>query len=272
MAEILRYVHKAFLPAGILCMALSFVHGQKIPDGILGGIVKSDRWLIKKDAQQEEFIGNVSYDTPKYKLKADRALSDRKNNIFTLNGRAYLMHKTDKGAVSELTGDKIVFNNNTGKGTVTSAKAPVSIIYTLPDYKIEADSRKADFNIKKETADLTDNVRIKYTTDEDFLLLFSDKAFFNRRAERAVFMGNVDAATSAYSILAGKAVADNLSNTVVFEERRPVATADVNNTKMALQSDKISIDTAKRKISAHGSIRGWIQPEEDFTGINFNTL
>lgn len=237
---------------------------QELPEGLLGGLLKSDKWLIHKTEQSEEFIGNVRYESELYKLKSAYAKSDRKNNIFTLEKDVYLWNKNLKGDTSAVTADNVVFNLNTGAGAAAGNKTPLNIVYTTSDAVLEAESKTAAFNTKKETLTLKDNVKIKYTLPADFLLAFSEAAYVDRKNDTLRLSGNVELDTSQYSVLAREVSLDNKNNKAVIAGGRPVVTADKPEFSLAAQSERIEIDTLNQKIKAHGRINGWVQPKEDF--------
>ncbi|MDR0291444.1 MAG: hypothetical protein LBI01_01415, partial [Elusimicrobium sp.] len=142
---------------------------QQLPPGLLGGMLKSDSWVIRKDAQQEEFKGNVSYDSALYKLKSDYALSDRAKNTFTLDGSVYLMNKDTSGATLELYSKNAVFNTLNKQGRAAAyAQKPLRLIYVVPQsYKAEAEGKTLNIDGKKSTLEIKDNVKIKYIAPYD---------------------------------------------------------------------------------------------------------
>ena len=53
---------------------------------LLGGMVKSDKWIIRKDSFEEEFIGNVHYENEMYKiLHPNAVLSIKVDNTVVPN-------------------------------------------------------------------------------------------------------------------------------------------------------------------------------------------
>ena len=78
-----------------LVLALSPALCAAQDTALLGGMVQSDRWIIRKDKMEEEFIGNVSYKNDIYNIKADYALSRRKEQTFTLKGNVFASQKKD---------------------------------------------------------------------------------------------------------------------------------------------------------------------------------
>ena len=91
---------------------------KEIPS-VLGGIVKSDRWTIYKDKQQEEFSGNVFYDNGVYSFKANYALSERALHRITAKGNVYLKQKENDTSY-EAYADWARFNYKTQHGSLNT--------------------------------------------------------------------------------------------------------------------------------------------------------
>ncbi len=233
---------------------------QSLPPGLLGGMLKSDSWKIYKDKQTEEFEGNVRYDSEFYKLRAAKAVSNRADNIFTLNKNVYLFNKDVAGTTAEVTADNIVFNLNTAQGTAREGnKTPLKIVYTTAGNTLEANGKTGVFNTAKETLNLKDNVKIKYTAPEDFILAFANTAFIDRKNEVLDLSGNVSLDSREYSVQAHNVKMDNKANYLIISGGRPVVSATKENFDIAMQSEKIEMDTLNKKIKAQGRINGWIQ-------------
>lgn len=246
----------------IFIAAAPALNAQSLPPGLLGGMLKSDSWVIRKDLQQEEFKGNVSYDSALYKLKADHALSDRAKNTFTLNGKVYLYNKTADGNTAELYSQSAFYNTAKKTAVAKSGKTPLKLIYDTPGfYTITAQSKTLNLNLAKNHAQLNDNVKIKYETDVDFTLAFADKATINRAQNTALLEGNVEIDNKEYSVLAGKVFLDNNTNLLEVEGNYPLITADLEDANLAMQSDKIVLNTLTKKANASGRVSGWISPK-----------
>ncbi|WP_424244936.1 lipopolysaccharide assembly outer membrane protein LptD (OstA) [Elusimicrobium posterum] len=245
----------------IFC-ALS-VTAQKLPPGLLGGMLKSDKWVIKKDLQQEEFTGNVSYNSTLYKLRSDYALSDRKKDTFTLRGNVYLYNKTLQGETLELFSDKAFYNNakRTAQASASN-KELLKIIYDLPEnYKITAEGKNLALDFKKETSALDKEVKVEYETKEDFTLAFADKAFFNNLSKTGFLEGNVEIDNKEYSVFAHRIDFNQNTSDITVSGGYPLVTMDNKDATLALQSDTITVNTQTRKANAAGRVSGWISPK-----------
>lgn len=247
----------------LLILTACAASAQMIPEGLLGGMLKSDKWTILKDKKIEEFTGNVRYDSEFYKLRAGHAVSDRAKNVFTLTTDVYLMNKDTDGQTAEVTADNIVFNLNTFSGTAREGnKTPLTIVYSADGYTLEASGKKAAFNTARESLDLDGNARVKYTTPEDFLLGFSGKAFINRTAGTLLLEDNVNLDTSMYSAAADRVYVDRVSGELEISGSRPVLTADKEEFLLVIQAEKFEGDLNARAFRGTGKINGWIQQRE----------
>lgn len=234
---------------------------QTLPDIMLGGVLKSDRWVIKKNSKQEEFFGNVSYDTPTLKLRSDYAASDRRTNFFKLDKNAYIMHITPEGETYELNAETVTLNTNLGVGTVKGGARPLRVLYDLPgQYTLTAESDKADFNTNKEAALLQGGVKLDYKVAEDFVLAYADTVAVDRKNSTLRLTGDALVQSAEYTALANSIFIDNKAGTAVFKGNYPVFTADKETALIAVQAEHTVYNIPERKISAQGRIRGWIQP------------
>ncbi|MCL2888074.1 MAG: hypothetical protein FWF35_02015 [Elusimicrobia bacterium] len=237
---------------------------QQLPPGLLGGMLKSDSWVIRKDAQQEEFKGNVSYDSGLYKLKSDYALSDRAKNTFTLDGNVYLMNKDTAGAMTELYSKNAVFNTLTQQGRAAAyPQKPLQIFYTVPDiYKVEAQGKTLNIDGKKQTLELKDNVKIKYTEPYDFALAFADTAFIDRAKNTARLTGNAELDNKNYTARAEDIFYDGAAGLITVTGNYPLFTMVNDDASAALQSDKVTVNTVTKNVEASGRISGWVAPKQ----------
>jgi len=253
----MKKIFKFFLILIIPCAGAA----QTLPPGLLGGMLKSDSWVIRKDLQQEEFKGNVSYNSSLYKLKSDYALSDRAKNTFTADGNVYLMNKDLSGAILELYSQNAVFNTVTQKGRAAAGpQNPLRIFYTVPDvYKIAAEGETLNIDGKKSTLEIKDNVKIKYTEPYDFALAFADYAFIDRAKNTARLSGGVELDNKNYTVRAEDIFYDGAFITVTGNY--PLFTAANEDAYAAFQSDKVVINAATGYADAAGRIRGWISPK-----------
>ena len=127
---------------------------------LLGGMVKSDKWIIRKDSFEEEFIGNVHYENEIYKISTDKALSKRKDKIYELSGNVFLSRTEDNSTIT-LNANRIFYNQKKDAGFATGTKkAQVKIVYTTPENVYTLLANKVEFSNKANFFKVTGKVQL----------------------------------------------------------------------------------------------------------------
>ncbi len=223
---------KKFLPLLLLFLApFAFCQVQEEDlTMLLGGMIKSDKWIIRKDVLEEEFIGNVNYENEMYKLFADRVISRRKVKTYELEGKVFLSRKDGDTSIS-MTADRVSYNQKKDIGFAKGTK-------------------------KKQ-------VQVTYKTPENTYTLFANKIEFSKQANFFRATGKVKLTDKANTLQAQSATFDR--QTGIFEAlpQRPLFTGANKDGNYALISDKIIIDTKTQEIKALGQAQGWIASKED---------
>ena len=217
-----------------LVLALSPALCAAQDTALLGGMVQSDRWIIRKDKMEEEFIGNVSYKNDIYNIKADYALSRRKEQTFTLKGNVFASQKKD-GATAQITADNFFYDNKTGKGYALPKKnAQVSAVYTTPANRLKAFGNKLDFKDKFSVFEMNGNCEL----DEINNTLYADKMLFN--TDSGLFTANGN---------------------------RPVLWGFNPDGDYAIQADTITAQTKEGFFKAQGRVQGWVVSAKEFPNL-----
>ena len=201
---------------------------------LLGGMVQSDRWLIHKDQQEEEFIGNVRYKNDIYDIRADRALSRRALQTYTLEGNVFASRQ-ENGEFAQISADKIFYNNKEDFGYALSNKSA--------------------------------QVSIRYKTPQTDLSLFGDRVDFSRKFTLFKVIGDAELGDLNNTLYAGEMSFD--METGVFEayKNRPVFFGFSEDGDYALQADKITAQTKEGFIKAQGNVQGWLTSARDWSGL-----
>ena len=207
---------------------------------LLGGMIKSDKWIIRKDAMEEEFKGNVRYENEKYKLQADKALSKRKEKKYELTGNVLLSRK-DGDTTLTLTAARVYYDQNKDVGNAAGTKKKqVKVVYTMPDNT--------------------------YT-------LLADKVEFSKQASFCKANGAVKITDKENSLKAQSATFDRISGIFEALPERPQISGKNEDGTYALEADKIIVDTKKNTIRAVGNSQGWVTLKKDiFTEENLQKL
>ncbi|MGB2579086.1 lipopolysaccharide assembly outer membrane protein LptD (OstA) [Elusimicrobium simillimum] len=236
---------------------------QQLPPGLLGGMLKSDKWIVKRDKQQEEFIGNVSYQSKFYKLKADRAVSDRAKDTFTIFGNTYLMNKDADGKMVEMYSDNAKFTNFDRKAYAEGGDSMVNIIYTVPgEYKIDAKGKHAYSNTTVNSLKLWENATMTYTTEDDFIVAFADSFYVNQTGKVIFLEGNVELDNKNYTAFADYMSYNGFKQLITAEKNYPLFLMDNEDMSGALQADYVEVKTNTKFVRATGRVRGWVTPKE----------
>lgn len=201
---------------------------------LLGGMVQSDRWIIRKDKMEEEFIGNVSYKNDIYTAKADYALSRRREQTFNLKGNVFASQKKN-GTTAQITAENFFYNNKTGEGYATPKKnAQVNAVYTTQTNRLKAFGNKLDFKDKFSVFEMSGNCEL----DEINNTLYADKMIFD-------------------------------TNSGVFNAHgnRPVLWGFNPDGDYAVQADDITVQTKEGFLKAQGRVQGWVVSAKEFPNL-----
>lgn len=233
---------------------------QQLPE-LLGGVVSSDRWVVYKEKQEEEFEGNVRYDNGIYLFKSDYALSQRKQNAITAKGSIRIRKKEPSGAYYEVYAEQLFYNYKTGQATIQAAKGKrITLVYKNEQGDlITALARKAVINTKKQTALLTGKVLVIHVDKlGKKATLNADQISADKLANHAVLQGNAVAKNEDYSVKSDRIEYDGPSQMAYAYGNRPLATGKTEDGTFAIIADKVSAETDTRKINLSGQVQGWV--------------
>ena len=219
-----------FLFIFILLPPFVFCQTEQDLSMLLGGMVKSDKWIIKKDSFEEEFIGNVHYENEMYKVSADKALSKRKDKIYELFGNVFLSRTEDK-TVLTLNANRVFYNQKKDMGFAQAAK-------------------KAQ-------------VKVVYTTSENVYTLLANKVEFSKKANFFKATGNVQLSDKENILKAEEVTFDRASGIFEALSARPIVLGKAKDGNYALEADNIVINTRTEKFKATGKPQGWLTLEKN---------
>ncbi len=241
---------------------------------LLGGVVKSDQWVVYKDKQQEEFSGNVFYDNGIYSFKADYALSERALHRITAKGNVYLKQK-EKDVSYEANADWARFNYKTQQGTMNTTRKghSLKLIYTDENnIPIIATAQKATFDISAQIFTLEGSVRIERTSDKGVQSMAADKITIKKLEDFALLEGNAILSDGEHTLEAQTILYDGAHNTSSAYGDRPLLHGTTPQGTFAIIADRVSSDAEGNQINAEGNLQGWfVSPEVnkiDFSKFN----
>lgn len=241
----------------------------QVPE-VLGGIVKSDEWVIYKEKEQEEFKGHVSYDNDVYTFKADYGLSERKQNTFTATRNVYIRQKDPQGPTYEVWTDYGRYNYKTGKGILKSTSTrPTRLTLTEPTQTVQARARYISFDTNAQIFVLTGNVYVKRITTEGTQILQADKVTVKQLENYVRLDGNAKLSDSARNLEADTIIYDGDRNESYAYGARPLATGSDEQGTFAIIADKVTSDAQGNVVKLDGRVQGWVvSPELNNNKIN----
>jgi len=197
---------------------------------LLGGMVKSDKWIIRKDSFEEEFIGNVHYENEMYKISADKALSKRKEKTYELSGNVFLS-RTENDTTITLNAGRVFYNQKKDTGFALSAKKS--------------------------------QVKIVYTTPENVYTLLANKVEFSNKANFFKATGKVQLSDKENTLKAEEITFDRVNGIFEAVSVRPIILGENKDGSYALEADKMIVNTKTGKFKATGAPQGWLTLEKD---------
>jgi len=237
----------------------------------LGGIIKSDSWVIYKDKQQEEFVGNVSYDNGAYIFRADYALSERAKNTFSARGHVFLRQNNSDKSFYEMHAARGSYNYNTQTGQLYSnAKEPVRLIYNDgKDQTVTATAKQAQFDLAARIYILSGGVHILRQTAQDTQTVTAQKATLKQFQNYALLEGNATVSDTKRTLIADTIEYDGEHNTAVAYGQRPLLQGQTEQGTFAVIADKLQSENDGQQINLSGQVQGWIvSPQINDSKIN----
>lgn len=237
---------------------------SSLPD-TLGGVVSSDRWVIYQDKQEEEFDGNVHYDNGVYAFRADHALSQRKQNLFTARGSVFLSKNEPDGSRYEIYADKAVYNYQTGKGRAeASAGKRIKLIYTTKKSgQVTALARRAEFDTKQGTYLLSGKTFVThYDAAGQKATLQADRIFARQGDRYVLLQGQAEVQNADYHLSAQTIEYDGAKQQSYAYGGRPLTRGKTEDGTFAIIADKVTAENDTRKIRLEGRVQGWTVSEQ----------
>lgn len=185
---------KIFLFAFICCVCGGAFGADKLKSKkgdiptVLGGIVRSDKWVVKRNPPREEFTGNVSYKNPYYEVKADWALFERNAGLFSAKGNVWGKKIWSDDAITEMFCHTALYDRkkSIAQGYPKEGEF-VRIFHFEPDHgQWKSTARKVLFDENAQRVDLIREVRV--ISDKNNAL--ADKISYYYKGDSFEFSGN----------------------------------------------------------------------------------
>ena len=206
----------------------SKIDKNKITPQLMGGVVKSDQWLIRKKAGEEEFEGHVSYRNPHYSFNGDWALYNEKTGVVKAKGHIKGEKRWENGDITRMAGDYAQYHPELRKGVLFADRGKqVDIVHDDRARGLwHARSDRADIYDASNVLWLTGKVRIE-GQDTNSL---SDKAVYVSSAATLNLLG------------------------------RPAIWGRRDKYDYAIESDRAALLRNEKVVRSEGDVKGWIRP------------
>ncbi len=211
--------------------SLEAKHSRPLGPKAEGSVVRSDKWIIRREKGEEEFQGNVSYRQGGYRFKSDWALYRKKKGHWKARGNVYGSKTGDNGAKTECYADRGEYFQDTGQGAVFSDEgARVEVSYCGPDHGTWRS--------------------------------YSDRATLNEPESLMTLLGNVLIKSATMQAMSDNAVYDNIESVLTLSGGYPVAygtAAGEDDYVFAIQGETIKFYRKPEKMTAYGKVQGWLR-------------
>ena len=227
---------------------------------VLGGIIKSDSWVIYKDKQQEEFKGHVSYDSEQYVFRADEALSDRARGIFQASGDVFLRHNAPNGVFYQAQATNGFYNYRTQKGElVADGKNRVKLVYRDEKQQtVTGFASRVKFDLNKRVYVLEGRVRVERPSAQGMQVITARKMTLRQDPAYALLEGNATVQDEQRTLTADTLIYDGAENISRAYGGRVLARGTTERGPFAIIADQIRSDNDGKKIELDGQVQGWL--------------
>ncbi len=210
---------------GLLLSLSAPAAAQSTP--VAGSVVRSKEWVIRRgDNKEEEFIGDVRYQSAGTRLTSDWALFKHADRTWQAKGSVYLRREATDGAIFEARGEKAGHDENSKRGFMEPATGE-RVRFTRTPPGLEPD--------RGESGRVTWNGESKVT-------LSAGAKVWGPRLELA----------------ADEAVYEKKDGRLTLNGGRPVLRKVEGEWTTALKADEVIALENPRRVSARGRVKGWM--------------
>ncbi|HXT01550.1 MAG TPA: hypothetical protein VN915_12810 [Elusimicrobiota bacterium] len=197
---------------------------------VAGSVVRSKEWIVRRGKErEEEFIGDVRYDSSGVKLSSDWALFRQATREWKARGNVALRKEVENGDVITAKGETARYNEATKAGTL-DPEAGKRILFT----RAPADGTEPDHG---EGAVLT--------WDGDRWAALSGRArVWGPRLQAWADTARYEPPAKKLSLRGGRPVARKVD--------------EDGGWTTALKADEIDAVDSPRRLEARGKVRGWL--------------
>lgn len=195
--------------------------------------VRSKEWVVRRgEKREEEFIGDVRYESAGSKLTADWALYQHATKQWKARGSILVVRRLEDGTVLEARGEKATFAED-GRG---------GVLEPAPGGRVRFKRSPPDGS----DPDLGEGDRLTWTDTEQAVLSGSARVS-GPRADGWADTATWSRATGAITLGGG----------------RPVLRKKEGEWSLAIKADDVAATEAPRRVQADGKVRGWLQFKDE---------
>jgi lipopolysaccharide export system protein LptA len=194
---------------------------------VLGGVVRSKQWIMKRNVGEEEFIGDVSYKMPGYQIFSDWALYSRKTEVIKLKGNIRGKKAWEDSSTTDASADSGRYEANERKiWLYSNPNSNVIINHNDPKYGAwSSKSKSAVYDDETSLLTLEDNV---YINSKD-ITSKSDMARY-------------------YQL-----------QSLLKLDGKPLIWGSYNDYDFAIQGNSATASKFYQELQIEGSVKGWIK-------------
>jgi hypothetical protein len=194
---------------------------------VAGSVVRSKEWVIRRGAnKEEEFIGNVRYESAGTRLTSDWALFKHADRTWLARGSVFLRREAADGTVFEGTGAKAGHDEESKFGFLEPAPGEL-VHFTRTPPGLEPDRGESG--------------RVSWN-GENHVTLSAGAKVWGPRLELA----------------ADEAVYEKKEGRLTLNGGRPVLRKIEGEWTTALKADSVVATEAPRRVEARGRVKGWM--------------
>lgn len=196
---------------------------------VAGSVVRSKEWIVRRGKErEEEFVGDVRYESAGTKLSADWALFRQESRDWTARGRVVLRKDMDDGDVITARGETARYNEATKAGTLLPGSGE-RIAFTRAPAQGEPDRGEGD--------------RLEWR-DEDWAALVGRARVWGPRLQAWADSARYEPPSKKLLLRGGRPVVRKVD--------------EDGGWTTALKADAIDATDSPRRLEARGKVRGWL--------------
>jgi lipopolysaccharide assembly outer membrane protein LptD (OstA) len=192
-----------------------------------GSVVRSKEWVIRRGAnKEEEFIGDVRYESAGTRLASDWALFSHAERTWQARGSVHLRRQTADGDVFEAQGAKAGHDEDSKRGYLDAAPGG-RVVFSRQPPGLEPDRGESG--------------RVTWNGENTVTLLAGAKVWGPR-----------------LELAADEAVYEKAEGRLTLNGGRPVLRKVEGEWTTALKADQVVASQSPRRIEARGRVQGWM--------------